>query len=120
MLPNGEREGPFTTLLNLGCLDAAWQRVRENQGCAGVDRVTVEEFESGLLYELPRLQRELADGSYRPLPLLRILVDKGNGETRALCIPTVRDRVAQAAALQLIEPILEAQFEDCSFAWRRP
>ncbi|MBZ0168241.1 MAG: hypothetical protein K8F29_02205 [Kofleriaceae bacterium] len=81
--------------------------------------MTIEDFESGLLYELPRLQRELADGSYRPLPLLRILVDKGNGETRALCVPAVRDRVAQAAALQHIEPILEAQFEDCSFAFRK-
>lgn len=100
-------------------LEAAWRRVKDNQGCAGVDRVTIEEFESGLLYELPRLQRELADGRYRPLPLLRILVDKSNGETRALCVPTVRDRVAQATALHHIEPILEAQFEDCSFAFRK-
>ncbi|VUZ85552.1 DNA polymerase [Candidatus Methylomirabilis lanthanidiphila] len=109
----------FTAISDPQTLHAAWLRVRENQGCAGVDRVTIEDFESGLLYELPRLQRELADGSYRPLPLLRILVDKGNGETRALCVPAVRDRVAQAAALQHIEPILEAQFEDCSFAFRK-
>lgn len=109
----------FAEIVDPANLETAWQRVRENQGCAGVDRVTIEDFESGLLYELPRLQRELTDGSYRPLPLLRILVDKGNGETRALCIPTVRDRVAQAAALHHIEPILEAQFEDCSFAYRK-
>lgn len=109
----------FTAISDQQTLEASWQRVRENQGCAGVDGVTIEDFESGLLYELPRLQRELADGSYRPLPLLQILVDKGNGETRALCIPAVRDRVAQAAALQFIEPILESQFEDCSFAFRK-
>lgn len=109
----------ITKLLTMENLKAAWERVRENQGCAGVDGVTIEDFESSLLYELPRLQRELADGSYRPLPLLQILVDKGNGEARALCIPTVRDRVAQAAALRLVEPILEAQFEDCSFAFRK-
>lgn len=109
----------FTAISDPQMLHAAWLRVRENEGCAGVDGVTIEDFESGLLYELPRLQRELADGSYRPLPLLRILVDKGNGETRALCVPAVRDRVAQAAVLQFIEPILEAQFEDCSFAFRK-
>lgn len=80
-------------------LQNGWRRVKDNQGCAGVDGIIIEEFESGLLYELPRLQRELADGSYRSLPLLRILVDKGHGETRALCVPTVRDRVAQAAVL---------------------
>jgi group II intron reverse transcriptase/maturase len=109
----------FAEIVDAAHLEAAWRRVRENQGCAGVDGVTIEEFESGVLYELARLHRELTDGSYRPLPLLRILVDKGNGEARALCIPTVRDRVAQAAALQLIEPVLEAQFEDCSFAYRK-
>jgi group II intron reverse transcriptase/maturase len=54
-----------------------------------------------------------------PLPLLRILVDKGNGEARALCIPAVRDRVAQTAVLSVIEPVLEAQFEECSFAYRK-
>jgi group II intron reverse transcriptase/maturase len=100
-------------------LHAAWQRVRENRGCAGVDGVTIEDFTSGLPYELSRLHGELADGRYRPLPLLQILVDKGNGEARALCIPTVRDRVAQAAALEQIEPILEPQFEECSFAFRK-
>lgn len=109
----------FAEIVDPANLEAAWQRVRENQGCAGVDGVTIEEFQSGVLYELPRLKRELADATYQPLPLLRILVDKGNGEARALCIPTVRDRVAQAAALELIEPILEAQFEDCSFAYRK-
>lgn len=109
----------FAEIVDPANLKAAWERVRENQGCAGVDGVTIEDFESGVLFELPRLQRELSDGTYGPLPLLRILVDKGNGEARALCIPTVRDRVAQAAALQQIEPILEAQFEDCSFAFRK-
>lgn len=107
---------PFVTVKTL---EEAWRRVKDNRGAAGVDHVTLEDFESGLLYELPWLQRELADGSYRPLPLLRILVEKSNGEARALCIPTVRDRVAQAMVLHHIEPILEAQFEDCSFAFRK-
>jgi group II intron reverse transcriptase/maturase len=62
---------------------------------------------------------EIERDIYRPLPLLKILVDKGNGEARGLCIPAVRDRVAQAAALQVIEPVLEKEFEDCSFAYRK-
>lgn len=115
----GESKRLIAGILTVENLEAAWQRVRDNRGCAGVDGVTIEDFESGVFYEVPRLQRELSDETYRPLPLLRILVDKGNGEARALCIPTVRDRVAQAAALAQIDPILEAQFEDCSFAYRK-
>jgi group II intron reverse transcriptase/maturase len=109
----------FSQILNVKNLEEAWRRVRDNRGCAGVDGQTLDDFESGLAFELKRLQEELNEGTYRPLPLLRILVDKGNGEARALCIPTVRDRVAQASVLSVIEPILEAQFEECSFAYRR-
>ncbi len=84
-----------------------------------MDGVTIEDFESGVHFELDRLRDGLAKGTYRPLPLLRILVEKREGEARALCIPTVRDRVAQAAILGVIEPVLEAQFEECSFAYRK-
>lgn len=97
----------------------AWQRVRDNQGCAGVDGVTIDRFQASLQGNLSALARGLKAGSYRPLPLLRILVDKGNGEARALSIPSVRDRVAQAAALKVLEPIIEAELEHCSFAYRK-
>lgn len=100
-------------------LQTAWHRVRDNRGCAGVDGVTIEDFESGLHFELKRLREDLAKGTYRALPLLRILVEKREGEARALCVPTVRDRVAQAAVLAIIEPVLDAQFEECSFAYRK-
>lgn len=109
----------FARVLTDENLQTAWKRVRDNRGCAGVDGQTLEDFGSGLLYELQRLREELAAGKYRPLPLLRILVEKREGETRGLCVPAVRDRVAQAAVLAVIEPILEAQFEECSFAYRK-
>ena len=64
------------------------------------------------------LLREL-EVYYSPLPLLKMLVDKGNGEARALCVPAVRDRIVQTAVLQFIEPILEREFEECSFACRK-
>lgn len=106
-------------LINFSSLSSAFQSVKENHGCAGVDGVTIERFEQNLHGNLRALQDGLARGTYFPLPLMRILVDKGNNEARALCIPTVRDRVVQTAALQLIEPVLEKEFEECSYAYRK-
>lgn len=100
-------------------LSTAFLQVKENHGCAGVDGVTVEGFDAELGVNIARLAYELRTGSYSPLPLLKILVDKGNGEARALCVPTVRDRVAQTAVFYEIEPVLEKEFEDCSFAFRK-
>jgi group II intron reverse transcriptase/maturase len=100
-------------------LSSAFLQVKENQGCAGVDGVTIEEFETELPKNLSMLSHDLKHNQYSPLPLLKILVDKGNGEARALCVPTVKDRVAQTAVLYVIEPLLEREFEACSFAFRK-
>ncbi len=104
---------------DLSLLSSAFQGVKENHGCPGVDGVTIEVFERDLVANLKGLQGDLTSQTYFPLPLLKILVDKGNGETRALCVPSVRDRVVETAALLMIEPILEPEFEDCSFAYRK-
>jgi RNA-directed DNA polymerase len=108
-------------LITKANLLAGWQRVRDNYGCAGADGVTITEFEHSLDRHFALLQEELSRRTYRPLPLLRILVDKGknNGESRALSVPTVRDRVVQAAALNLLQPVFEAEFESCSYAYRK-
>lgn len=105
--------------INFSVLSSAFQAVKENRGCAGVDGVTIEHYEAHLDINLKIMQRELIEQTYAPLPLLKILVDKGNGEARTLCVPTVRDRVVQAAVLRIIEPALEREFEDCSFAYRK-
>lgn len=105
--------------VTLPSLTTAFLQVKENRGCAGVDGVTIDEFENDLSKNLSMLENELKRNQYSPLPLLKILVDKGNGEARALCVPTVRDRVAQTAILHVIEPILEKEFEECSFAFRK-
>jgi group II intron reverse transcriptase/maturase len=97
----------------------AFQCVKENQGMAGVDGVTIARFEEELDGNLAFLGEEIRRGIYSPLPLLKILVAKPNGEPRGLCIPAVRDRVAQAAVLNVIGPVLEKEFEDCSFAYRK-
>ncbi|MEW6519069.1 MAG: reverse transcriptase domain-containing protein [Thermodesulfobacteriota bacterium] len=97
----------------------AFEAVKDNHGCAGVDGVTIGQFEKKLSVNLARLRSELNDGTYFPLPLMKIQVAKKNGEPRGLCIPTVRDRVSQTAVLHRINPLFERQFEECSFAYRQ-
>lgn len=109
----------FDLTTNLSSLSAAFRHVKENHGRAGVDEMTIEKFEENLQVNLYGLAEEIRRQTYLPLPLLKILVDKGNGEARGLCIPTVRDRVVQTAVHQTIEPTLEKEFEDCSFAYRK-
>ncbi len=116
---NRPADNLLSLVLKESNLHAAWEQVRDNQGCAGVDGVTINEFQNSLEANLLLLAMELKSGSYQPLPLLNILVDKGNGEARALSVPSVRDRVAQAALLNMLEPIFEAEFEECSFAYRK-
>ncbi|MBI4768712.1 MAG: hypothetical protein HY787_29680 [Deltaproteobacteria bacterium] len=98
---------PFDSLSNFEALSTAFQHVKENHGMAGADGVSIKRFEENLDENLERLVHEIKDRSYIPLPLLKIMVDKGNGDSRGLCVPTVRDRVVQTAVLQIIEPILE-------------
>jgi len=109
----------FDEVFSMGNLYQAWQRVKESHGGAGVDEVTLKAFEANLDANLLKLQSDMANHTYRPLPLLRLLVEKPNGEARPLSIPAVRDRVAQAAVLNTIEPIFNKEFETCSFAYRK-
>jgi len=101
-------------------LQRAWQRVRENRGSAGVDRITIAQIEeSGVDAFLDELEAELRQERYRPGPVRRVQIPKpGRSETRPLGIPAVKDRVLQTAAKIVIEPIFEADFRDCSFGFR--
>jgi RNA-directed DNA polymerase len=96
----------------------AWERVRENRGAAGVDSVTLAGVGSyGVGRMLGELQGDLRAGRYRPAPVRRRLIPKPGG-WRGLGIPTVRDRVAQAAAKLVLEPIFEADFLPVSYGFR--
>ncbi len=97
----------------------AWERVCKNKGAAGVDRVTLVAVEDyGVDRMLRELRRDLREGVYRPAPARRVEIPKPRGGKRPLGIPTVRDRVAQAAAKIVLEPIFEADFMSCSYGFR--
>ena len=102
-------------------LERAWELVRANGGAAGIDRQTIADVEQyGVAKLLDGLAADLKDGSWRPLPARRVFIPKPGRPTeqRPLSIPTVRDRIVQAAAKIVIEPIFEADMLECSFGFR--
>src|ERR671920_704648 len=101
-------------------LERAWVAVRRNSGAPGIDATTLADVEQyGVARLLDELATELREGSYRPSPARRVSIPKpGSAERRPLSIPTVRDRVAQAATKIVLEPIFEADFAPCSFGFR--
>jgi len=105
-------------------LTQAWRRVRSNirvarRGrSAGPDAVTLRDFEADWSHQMAQLAEELQCGAYRPLPPRLVQIPKSNGGARAIAILAVRDRVAQRAVLQVLEPLFEPYFLDCSYGCR--
>ena len=101
-------------------LERAWEQVRANRGAAGIDRQTIADVEEyGIAKLLDGLVEDLRNGRWRPLPARRVFIPKpGREELRPFSIPSVRDRIVQAATKIVIEPIFEADFMPCSFGFR--
>lgn len=109
----------YGQICRLEVLTEAWRRVRSNRGAGGVDGETIQEIEArGVEAFLRDIQTELQEGDYQPEPVRRVYIPKPDGRQRPLGIPTVRDRVVQAAAKLVLEPIFEADFLESSFGFR--
>jgi RNA-directed DNA polymerase len=121
-----DQDRRFSDLHNLVCdpatLTVAWQRVRGNRGSrsAGVDGQTAYHVEQvlGVQSFLAGLREELRSGSFRPRPVRERQIPKRGGKKRRLGIPTVADRVVQAALKLVLEPVFEADFQPCSYGFR--
>jgi CRISPR-associated protein Cas1 len=96
----------------------AWEKVASNQGTSGVDRQTIDDFARNSDRNLHLLLKKVTEGEYIPMPLRQVFIPKKRGGWRELGIPTVRDRIVQQVLLNVLHPLLEPQFESCSFAYR--
>ncbi len=98
----------------------AWKKVKANKGSAGIDRVTIQSIvmDYGEGRFIKETCGQLRNGTYRPSPVKRVDIPKGDGRTRPLGIPIVRDRLVQMAAKIVLEGIFEADFKDFSYGFR--
>lgn len=121
-LGNGVKGGKWFSLFDkvfaLRTLEAAWKRVAANRGAAGVDKMSIARFRANAAIYLRDLSRSLRAGSYKPEAVRRVYIPKERGKTRPLGIPTVKDRIVQAALKMVIEPIFEREFLPSSFGFR--
>lgn len=99
-------------------INEAWKRVKRNKGAAGIDGVTIEDFEKDLEGNLYKIWNRMTSGSYFPPPVRIVEIPKSSGGKRKLGIPTVADRVAQTVVKMELEPGVEEIFHPDSYGYR--
>src|SRR6266849_762338 len=97
---------------------AAYERVKANQGAAGVDSESIEVFENDLKNNLYKIWNRMSSGTYFPPPVRTVAIPKKDGGERRLGIPTVADRIAQTVAKLYLEPLVEPSFHPDSYGYR--
>jgi RNA-directed DNA polymerase len=121
-LDNGVKGGKWYSLIDKvmapTTLKVSWHKVQANKGAAGVDGLSIGRFAAKADLYLNELRAALREGTYRPQAVKRVEIPKGDGRTRPLGIPTVKDRIVQQAVKLAIEPIFEAGFCDGSYGFR--
>jgi RNA-directed DNA polymerase len=121
-LANGVKGGKWFSLMDKvfapQTLALAWTKVRANKGAAGVDGQSIERFAARAELYLSELSAALREGTYHPQAVKRVDIPKGDGKTRPLGIPTVKDRIVQQGVRLVIEPVFESEFCDGSYGFR--
>jgi len=121
-LDNGVKGNKWFSLIDkvyrAQTLGAAWEQVKANKGAAGIDGQSCERFAANAERYLGELAEDLKEGRYRAAPVRRVEIPKAGGKTRPLGIPTVKDRIVQAAVKRVIEPIFEKAFMPTSYGFR--
>ena len=108
---------PFTISKEL--VYQAWRSVKANKGAAGIDgQTSLSDFETNLGKNLYKIWNRMSSGSYFPPPVMRVAIDKKDGGTRLLGVPTVADRVAQTVVKLIVEPLVEPVFHENSYGYR--
>lgn len=108
----------YDRMLQEKALLKAFKRVKQSKGAGGIDNQNIEEFELELERNIQKLVEELGNKTYKPSPVKRVEIPKGNGKVRLLGIPTVRDRVVQQALLTILQPVYEEDFHPSSYGYR--
>lgn len=120
-LETKEKDGAGALLekmLDRDNLNCAYKRVKQNDGAAGVDGMTVDEMLPYLKEHKEELLKQIRSGRYEPKPVRRVEIPKPDGGKRMLGVPTVIDRMVQQALVQILQPIFEPTFSDSSFGFR--
>ncbi len=108
----------WENLVSFDNIRNSWLKVSSNMGGPGIDKFTIKDFQLHLEENLLLLHKMLLNGTYEPLPALKIIVKKDEFETRDISILTVRDRIVHTAVYNNLQPIFEPKFLDCNFGYR--
>jgi group II intron reverse transcriptase/maturase len=113
-----QRSGSKSYQISKHLVFEAYLRVKGNKGAAGVDGVSIEQFEVDLRGNLYRLWNRMSSGCYFPPPVRMVEIDKPGGGSRILGVPTVADRIAQTVVAMVLEPLVEPVFHPDSYGYR--
>lgn len=105
-------------ILSRGNMVQAFNKVKQNNGCSGVDNMEVSDLKPYLIENWNRIKAEILNGKYKPLGIKQVEIPKSNGGIRKLGIPAVIDRLIQQAIMQVLQAYVDQSFSDRSYGFR--